>query len=162
MNELGVRILFMALGLAGTLCALAAEPTNTTVAEHRAAKIIGMTVQTPAGDSIGAVKDIILDNNGIATHMVVAYGGALGVGSKLAAVPWSTAVSLMKGSRIVVDRSRLERAPTFEDNKWPDVASRGWSAGADNYWQGEIRSAIAPPEAETDSPDRSRRRRDRD
>jgi hypothetical protein len=162
MNELGVRILFMALGLAGTLCAWTAEPTNTTIAEHRAAKIIGMTVQTPAGDSIGAVRDILFDNNGMATHVVIAYGGALGVGGKLAAVPWSTAVSLTKGSRIVVDRSRLERAPTFEDNKWPDVASRTWSTEVDNYWQGEIRSAIAPPDADIDSPDRSRRRRDRD
>jgi len=68
----------------------------------------------------------------------------------------------MKGDRIVMDRSRLQAAPTFEDNKWPDVASRGWSTAADTYWQSELRSATAPADAETDSPDRSRRRRDRD
>jgi hypothetical protein len=148
--------LFAALG-ASVAVYVEAQEAPKAPSPLRASAVIGMPVQSFTGELIGEVKDIILDNNGTATHVVLTYGGAFGIGGKLVAVPWPAAAAMLSGSRLVVDRLRLQRAPTFPDNKWPDLANRGWSAEADRYWQGAS-SARAPSGNDVDSPDRSRRR----
>jgi sporulation protein YlmC with PRC-barrel domain len=148
---------------AGTATRVASVGTTVDATEHRASKMMGMGVQTPAGDKLGNVKDVILDNNGMATHVVVSYGGALGVGTKLAALPWSTANSLTQGNKLVIDRARLEGAPTFEENRWPDMTSHSWSAEADSYWQGPgspTHSATAP-DNDNSAPSSSQQPKDR-
>jgi hypothetical protein len=152
----GAGVLFAALGISAVVYVEAQEAPKTP-SPVRASAIIGMPVQSFTGELIGEVKDIILETNGTATHVVVSYGGAFGIGGKLVAMPWVAAAAMMSGNRLVVDRLRLQRAPTLPDNKWPDLANRGWSTEADRYWQ-STSSARAPSGTDVDSPDRSRRR----
>jgi sporulation protein YlmC with PRC-barrel domain len=127
---------------------------------RRATQIVGMDVESVTGESLAQVKDIILDSKGVATHLVLSYGGTLGVGATLLAVPWSAATAMMDGHRIVMSRVRLLAAPTFADSRWPDLAQPGWSAAADRYWQAtDTRSRSG---AEVDDTHRSRQRPERD
>jgi hypothetical protein len=153
----GLLVLTLAVALGP---AVHAEETGR---QWRASQIVGMRVQSPAGELLAEVKDIVMDSKGVATHLVLSYGGTLGAGAKLLAVPWSAATAMVDGDRLLVSRSRLMAAPTFADGKWPDLASGSWSLDADRYWQ------TPDPSLQTDttrdaevSPHRSRARPQRD
>jgi sporulation protein YlmC with PRC-barrel domain len=133
--------------------------TPDSAPARRATQIVGMSVESVTGESLAQVKDVILDSRGMATHLVLSYGGTLGVGAKLVAVPWSAVSATMDGHRIVMSRLRLLAAPTFAGGEWPDLTRAGWSAAADRYWQAED---ARPRSAEVDDTHRSRQRPERD
>lgn len=154
--HLAQTVLVVLLGLGGI--AHAAPPDSASAL--RATQIVGMSVESVTGETLGQVKDIVLNSKGAATHLVVSYGGALGVGATLVAVPWSQATAMMDGHRIVMSRLQLMNAPTFADNEWPDLSRPGWSAAADRYWRSL--GAASNSMAEVDTTLRSRERPERD
>lgn len=56
-------------------------------ADRTADNLEGADVFTRANDEVGDVSDIILDNNGQVTHLVVDVGGFLGMGTHSVALP---------------------------------------------------------------------------
>ena len=51
--------------------------------------LTGSSVKNPQGENLGTIHDIVLDpQQGRIKYVVLAYGGVLGLGSKLFAVPW--------------------------------------------------------------------------
>lgn len=56
----------------------------------RATKIIGTDVKNMKGEDLGDIKDLVLNPmRGNVVYVVVSYGGLLGMGDKLFAIPWS-------------------------------------------------------------------------
>ena len=100
----------------------------------RASTLIAMPVESRSGRVLGQIKDIVFDSNGRATHVIVAYGKDSGAGGKLAAIPWWTAVSDIHHGSLVLKATRLEGAPSFGSDSWPDVSNPSWSNTADDYW----------------------------
>lgn len=85
------------------------------------------------GEALGKVEDFVLDiDSGRVVYAVVSFGGTLGFGDRLFAVPPQ---ALTRGDRdgfvLDADRSKLERAPAFERDDWPDFGDR--RLGADIY-----------------------------
>jgi len=54
----------------------------------RASQLIGANLQNSNGDSVGEINDLVLDQSGKVRYAAVTYGGFLGVGSKMFAVPF--------------------------------------------------------------------------
>ncbi len=81
-----------------------------------ASKVIGMQVYDAEGNSIGTVKDVMLDkrSNSI-MFAVIAFGGALGIGEKYHAVPWSSLDYQEDRGGYVVSfgREQLDAAPAY-------------------------------------------------
>jgi len=80
---------------------------------------------------------------GRVAYAVLSFGGFLGMGDKLFAIPWSR-LSLDEDRKVFVldvDRATLERAPGFDKDNWPDMADRAWGTqvhtyyGARPYWE---------------------------
>ena len=63
---------------------------------YRSDKVIGMTVKNTTGEDLGEISQIILDNNGQATHVVLSAGGVLGMAEEEYVVPWNQ-VQLSQG-----------------------------------------------------------------
>ena len=64
-------------------------PVNAA-ADVRLSKLIGMKINDPAGHTLGTIKAVILDTNtGRVHYAVMSFGGALGSGAKMFAVPLS-------------------------------------------------------------------------
>ena len=66
--------------------------------------------------------------SGRIAYAVVSFGGFLGIGDKLFAVPWQ-ALTLNTAEHefiLDVDRDTLERAPGFDKEHWPDMADPEW------------------------------------
>ncbi len=109
-----------------------------------ASTLSGDNVVNSAGEDLGKVDEIMIDiPSGRVAYAVLSFGGFLGMGNKLFAVPWSS-LRLDEDEKhfiLDIDRARLENAPGFDKDNWPDMADTTWGAdisryyGAKPYWE---------------------------
>jgi sporulation protein YlmC with PRC-barrel domain len=108
-----------------------------------ASTLSGDSVVDRNGESLGEIKEIMVDvPTGRVAYAVLSFGGFLGMGDKLFAVPWSalTLDADQKQFVLDVDRSRLKDAPGFDKDHWPSMAQPTWASivykfyGVDPYW----------------------------
>lgn len=87
-----------------------------------ATTMIGDDVVNAEGESLGKIEEIMIDRSaGHVAYAVLSFGGFLGMGDKLFAVPWS-ALALDADEhafRLDVDKERLKDAPGFDKDNWP-------------------------------------------
>ncbi len=104
----------------------------------------GDTVRNSAGEDLGKVKEIMLDvPTGRVAYAVLSFGGFLGMGNKLFAVPWQALTLNERDKEFVlnVDKQTLENAPGFDKDNWPDMADPQWGSqifkyyGYTPYWE---------------------------
>lgn len=94
-----------------------------------ASSLIGNDVFNHHEEDLGDIKEIMLDmDEGKIAYAVLSYGGLLGVGEKLFAVPWNALTLDTENERFLlnVDKARLDRATGFDADNWPDRADYTW------------------------------------
>ena len=104
---------------------------------HRASKIIGTKVRNPRGEDLGDVKELVLNpNTGDLSYAVVSFGGVLGLGDKLFAVPWKALRLDERQGVFVLDvaKDRLKHAPGFDPDRWPDMANAQWNTDVHRFY----------------------------
>jgi hypothetical protein len=102
-----------------------------------APKVVGLQVQSPTGEALGAVIDVTLDASRQPEYVVISTGN-----DTATAVPYATAASMIKGNKVVVDRTKLQNSPQVAASELRDKANSKWRADADKYWSANaIRSA---------------------
>jgi sporulation protein YlmC with PRC-barrel domain len=93
----------------------------------RVSKIIGTDVKNSKAENLGDVKELVLNpESGQVVYAVVSFGGVLGMGDKLFAVPW-TALHWARDKEyyvLDVDKNTLKKAPGFDKKHWPDSSSK--------------------------------------
>ena len=90
----------------------------------------GNDVYNQKDEDLGDIKEIMLDvRNGRISYAVLSYGGFLGMGDKLFAVPWGALTLDTQNKRFVlnVDKDKLESAPGFDKDDWPNMADPAWA-----------------------------------
>lgn len=104
-----------------------------------ATTMIGDDVKNRAGEDLGNLEEIMIDaTDGRVAYAVVSFGGFLGLGDKLFAVPWG-AISVDTDDHAVVlnvDKDVLENAPGFDKDNWPLTSDgdRTWLAEVYDYY----------------------------
>ncbi|GAB3253361.1 PRC-barrel domain-containing protein [Chitinimonas naiadis] len=96
----------------------------------KASSVIGTDVVNLQDDKLGDIKEIVIDpHGGKVAYAVVSFGGFLGMGEKLFAVPFSALKYDVSKNEYLLDASkeRLESAPGFDDDKWPSMADEKWN-----------------------------------
>lgn len=99
--------------------------------------LVGNDVYNLEDEDLGDVKEIMLDmRTGRVSYAVVAFGGFLGVGDKLFAVPWHALKldTVNKRFTLAVEKERLADAPGFDKDQWPDMADATWAKGIHDYY----------------------------
>jgi sporulation protein YlmC with PRC-barrel domain len=126
--------------------------------EHRgtrrvlaASTLAGDRVRNPAGEDLGSIDEIMLDlESGRVAYAVLSFGGFLGIGNKLFAVPWS-ALRIDQGEHkfiLDVEGGTLENAPGFDKDNWPDMSDPAFGAevhrhyGEVPYWERSTTGAL--------------------
>ena len=112
----GALVAALACAIASPALAQDAIRQNQVPEELRADWIVGTTVMTPEGETIGTINDVLLDQeDGAVTAAIVSVGGFLGFGAKQIAVKWDDLQQEYDASEIVLDISRedAEAAPEF-------------------------------------------------
>lgn len=92
--------------------------------------LIGDSVVNAADEDLGDIKDIMLDmQTGQVAYAVLSFGGFLGMGDKLFAVPWQALHLDTVNKRFVLDieKERLQAAPGFDKDAWPDMSDAQWA-----------------------------------
>lgn len=100
--------------------------------------LVGATVRNLEGEELGSVKAVMLDTaHGRIAYAVLSFGGFLGFGDKLFAIPWSTLRFDRDNESLVldVDKARLARASGFDKDHWPDFADPRWGAETHAFWE---------------------------
>ena len=99
--------------------------------------ITGTNVTNPKGENLGTIKDLMIDTqNGTVNYAVLSYGGFLGLGDKLFAVPFE-AFSVNETTEtfvLSVSQDVLKSAPGFDKNNWPKTSDTAfWNSLYSHY-----------------------------
>ena len=103
-------------------------------------EVVGRKVVNTQGENLGKVEEVMIDAvPGRVAYAVLSFGGFLGVGDKLFAVPWKSLNYDPQQEAFVInaDKRLLEKAPGFEKNNWPDLADTNWRASIYSYYNAE-------------------------
>jgi sporulation protein YlmC with PRC-barrel domain len=113
----------------------------------RASEVKGLSVFSPTNESLGKIEDLVIDTQtGQIRYAVLSFGGLLGIGNKLFAVPWQNLSFISKGTGnygtlaekycvLDISKEALKAAPGFDKDHWPNFADMNLSRTIDRYYQ---------------------------
>lgn len=121
----------------------------TTATEIRtnvvsASTLMGDKVVNQQGEHLGEIKELMIDpQTGHVGYAVLSFGGFLGMGDKLFAIPFRALELKADRKEFVlnVPKDKLKTAPGFDKNEWPKSADRQWGTeihtfyGTTPYWE---------------------------
>ena len=99
--------------------------------------LLGEDVYSAHDESLGDIKEIMLDmRSGKVAYAVLSFGGFLGMGEKLFAVPWNALKLDTVNKRFIlnISKDKLEQAPGFDADDWPDMADSSWATKIHDYY----------------------------
>jgi sporulation protein YlmC with PRC-barrel domain len=102
-----------------------------------AGTLIGDDVVNDREEDLGDIKEIMLDTRtGQVAYAVLSFGGFLGIGEKLFAVPWQALRldTVNKRYVLAIDKERLKSAPGFDPDAWPDMSDVKWATQIHNFY----------------------------
>lgn len=102
-----------------------------------ASTLMGNNVYNKGDENLGDIKDFMLDvHTGKICYAVLSFGGFMGMGGKLFAVPWRALKLDTENKCFILDVSedRLKQAPGFDKDHWPDMGDAVWAQDIDTYY----------------------------
>jgi sporulation protein YlmC with PRC-barrel domain len=99
--------------------------------------LVGNNVYNYDDEDLGDIKEIMLDmRTGRVGYAVLSFGGFLGMGEKLFAVPWNALKLDTENKRFTlnVPKDRLKGAPGFDRDHWPNMADETWAKEIHSYY----------------------------
>jgi sporulation protein YlmC with PRC-barrel domain len=116
-----------------------------------------------AGEDIGKIEELMIDlQDGRVAYTVLSFGGFLGMGDKLFAIPWQALNLRVHEHAFVLDvpKKTLENAEGFDKDNWPlttrEELSRTYAYyGYQPYWQTEVTEKVGVPGETTAEPGRT-------
>ncbi len=107
-----------------------------------ASTIKGDKIVNRAGDDIGKIEELMIDlQNGRIAYAVLSFGGFMGMGDKLFAIPWNSLTLRVHEHAFFLDipKETLEKAEGFDKDNWPltreELSSAYTYYGYQPYWQ---------------------------
>ena len=119
------------------------DPTSPAPKLLSATSLMSDDVYNQNEEKLGSIKDMMLNiHSGTVSYAVLSFGGFLGMGEKLFAVPWSAMTLDTVNKRFVLNvaSDRLENAPGFDKDHWPDMADPTWAQSIHTYYGTQVDS----------------------
>ena len=97
----------------------------------KASELIGLNVYTDGDEEKGEINDLVISEDGKIAYAAVSFGGFLGIGDKLFAVPMD-AIRLERKdgevnlARIDVNEETIKQRQGFDQDHWPEKADAGF------------------------------------
>ena len=109
--------------------------------------LLGNDVYNLDDEKLGTIKEFMIDmGTGRIVYSVLSYGGFLGMGDRLFAVPWQALKLDTTNHRFTLNvaKEALKDAPGFDKDHWPSMADPTWATGVYQFYgtpYGQDRSA---------------------
>jgi len=97
----------------------------------KASDLIGQSVYTTRDEEKGKIKDLMIGADGKIVYAAVSFGGFLGIGDKLFAVP-TDAIHItwkdnkVEKARVDVTEETIKQRQGFDNDHWPQQADTGF------------------------------------
>ena len=101
-------------------------------------KVEGTAVYGADNQRIGSIERVMIDKiGGKVAYAVLGFGGFLGMGDKLFAIPWQALELDTEDHAFIldVDAERLKQAPGFDKDHWPTMADEQWATQIHDYYR---------------------------
>ena len=121
-------------GGATTTSGAAIEETDRLIASD---KVEGTAVYNRQDEHLGTVHNFMVDKStGRVAYAVMSFGGFLGMGQSYHPLPWRVLnYDTRRGGFVVdLDRSRLEKAPTYTAAEIPNWSDRTYGNRIDEFY----------------------------
>ncbi len=104
---------------------------------YKATALVGKSVKNLEGKDLGQIEELVIATTGEVAYAVLSFGGFLGLGDKLFAVPWTSLAHSPDGDHLTLDiqPKKLEKAPGFNKNHWPDMDDEKWKLVILEFYQ---------------------------
>ena len=99
--------------------------------------LLGNDVYNKDGEDLGDIKEFMIDmSSGKVAYAVLSFGGVLGMGDKLFAVPWAALVLDTTNKRFTLDvlKTALKDAPGFDKDNWPSMSDNTWASSVHKFY----------------------------
>jgi sporulation protein YlmC with PRC-barrel domain len=116
----------------------AGAPVSGMAPLIRSSTLKGEKVKNAQGDDLGKVEEVMIEmETGRIGYVVLSFGGFMGLGDKLFAVPWNALALEPARKELIlnVSKDKLANAPGFDKNNWPDMASPEWGEGIRAFYK---------------------------
>jgi sporulation protein YlmC with PRC-barrel domain len=99
--------------------------------------LLGNDVYNKGNEDLGDIKEFMIDMaTGQVSYAVLSYGGLMGMGDKLFAVPWAALKLDTANKRFTLDvrKEALKDAPGFDKDRWPSMSDKTWASGVHQFY----------------------------
>ncbi len=114
----------------------------------RASQIMGINVKNASNETVGEVKDLVLDmKGGQILAVIISSGGFLGMADTVSAVPASALRydAASKSFHTKLTKEQVGKAPQFKNDAWPDY-SQATSLEALRSYRDSIGGDVSAPD----------------
>ncbi len=100
---------------------------------YAASEIVGTQVENPQGEVLGKIDDLVFDDEGRISFAILGYGGFLGIGQNLVAVPITSLFYAEEPRHFALNTTKedIQSAPLFSKKALDDP---GWANGFYRYF----------------------------
>jgi len=102
--------------------------------------VIGVDVKNMQDESLGKIETLMIDKiTGEIAFVVLSFGGFLGIGDKLFAMPWNVFAYDENDEcfKVPFDKEKLKNSPGFDKAHWPDMSSSAWQTSIHSYYDND-------------------------
>jgi sporulation protein YlmC with PRC-barrel domain len=113
------------------------QPGKTFGLVLGASTLKGDKVVNQQGEDLGKLEELMIDlDRGRIAYAVLSFGGFLGMGDKLFAIPWQAFGVDTVGKKLVLkaDKEVLKKATGFDKSNWPNMADPTWGTNVYKYY----------------------------
>src|SRR5580700_2724306 len=100
-------------------------------------KVVGTAVYNRQGEHLGSVYNLMIDkHSGQVAYAVMSFGGFLGMGESYHPLPWRVLnYDTRQGGFVIdLDRSRLQKAPSYMASNVPNWSDRTYGSRIDEFY----------------------------
>ena len=113
------------------------QPKKTFGLVLSASTLKGDKVVNHQGEDLGKIEELMVDlDHGRIAYAVLSFGGFLGMGDKLFAIPWQAFSVDTVQKRLILNAKKelLEKATGFDKSNWPNMADPAWGSKLYGYY----------------------------
>jgi sporulation protein YlmC with PRC-barrel domain len=134
-DDLAVRIAWRRAHLANAM------PVTDMDRLMRVDLVTGADLRTPKDETLGEIKDVVLDaKRQTIAYVLVSRGGFLGLGKELVAIRWTDLRATANHEIFVLDATpeAFAAAPKVERWNFEESAGEAWRDDLDEYWASAV------------------------
>ena len=98
---------------------------------YKASELMGLNIRATNDDNVGEVKDLMINRDGKIAYAAISFGGFLGIGDKMFAVPFEALQIVAVGddapyAHLDVTEQTLKNRQGFDKDNWPEKADQSF------------------------------------